>query len=123
MSNYDLQSLKRPFDNFNRLANFDGGIDRHDFFRTHSCSKRQQSRFGQGSRSIPKVQYSSDSVRTRYAAVLSPIDKFREQITRKHRFHEPDRPPSGHLAETQPRGETLDVKLTPQCGRCQMLSL
>jgi hypothetical protein len=56
-------------------------------------------------------------------AVLFRIDKFREQITGKHRLHEPDRPPSGHLAETQPRGETLDGKLAPEGGRCQMLSL
>src|SRR5436190_10530573 len=34
-SNQDLQASKRPFSNFNRLANFDGRIDGHYFFCTH----------------------------------------------------------------------------------------
>jgi hypothetical protein len=55
--------------------------------------------------------------------MLSGIDKFRKQIAAKHRLYEPDWPSSGHLADPQSRRETLDVKLTPDCGRGQMLSL
>ena len=122
-SNDDLQSLKRPFRNLNRLANFDGGIDSHDFFRTYSRLKRDHNIFGQGCQAIPKVDDPSDSVRTFNGAMLFSINKFREQITGKHRFHEPDWPSSGHLAETQSRREALDVKLTPERGRGQVLSL
>ncbi len=46
MSNHDLQSLKRAFRNLNRLANFDGGIDSHYFFRTHSGLKPNHNIFG-----------------------------------------------------------------------------
>jgi len=123
MSNHDLQSLKRPFCNLNRFANFDRGIDSHDFFRTHSRLKRDYNSFRQGCQAIPKADDPSDSVRTFNGAMLFRIDKFREQITGKHRLHEPDWPPLGHLAETQSRRETLDVKLTPERGRGQMLSL
>src|SRR5438874_1917370 len=123
MSNHDLQSLKRPFRNLNRLANFNGGIDSHDFFRTHSRLKRDHNIFRQGCQAIPKVDDPSDSVRTFNGTMLFPINKFREQITGKHRLHEPDWPSLGHLAETQSRRETLDVKLAPERGRGQMLSL
>ena len=122
-SNHDLQSLKSSLRNLNRLANFDGGIDRHDFFRTHSRLKRGHNIFRQGCQTIPKVDDSSDSVRTFNGAMLFSINKFREQITGKHRLHEPDWPSLGHPAETQSRRETLDVKLTPKRGRGQMLSL
>ena len=123
MSNHDLQSLKRSFGNLNRLANFDGGIDSHDFFRAHSRLKRDHNIFRQRRQALPKVEDPSDSVRTFNGAMLFRIDKFREQITGKHGLYEPDWPSSGHLAETQSRRETLDVKLTPDRGRGQMLSL
>src|SRR6266853_260246 len=123
MSNHALQSLKRSFRNLNRLANFDGGIDSHDFFRTHSRLKRGHNIFRQGCQAIPKVDDPSDPVRTFNGAMLFPINKFREQITGKHRLHEPDWPSSGHLAETQSRRKTLDVKLTPDRGRGRLLSL
>src|SRR5436190_4275824 len=55
--------------------------------------------------------------------MLSRIDKFRKQIAGKHRLHEPDWSPLGHLAETQSRRETLDAKLTPERGRGQVLAL
>ena len=47
MSHHDLQSLKRPFSNLNRLANFNRGIDSDDFFRTHSRLKRDHNIFRQ----------------------------------------------------------------------------
>jgi hypothetical protein len=123
MSNHDLQSLKRPFSNLNRLANFNRGIDSHDFFRTYSRLKRDHNIFRQRRQAVSKVYDPSDSVRTFNGAMLFRIDKFGEQITGKHRLHEPDWPSSRHLAETQSRRETLDVKLTPNRGRGQMLSL
>jgi len=123
MRNQDLQSLKGPFGNLNRLANFDGGIDGHDFFHAHSGLKSEHSSFRQGCQAIAKVDDPSNSVRTFNGAMLFRIDKFREQIAGKHRLYEPDWPPLGHLAETQARRETLDAKLTPERGRGQMLSL
>jgi hypothetical protein len=62
-------------------------------------------------------------MRTLYGAILRRIDKFCEQIARKHGLHEPNRAPLGHPAETQSRRETLDAKLTPERGRGQMLAL
>ena len=123
MSNHDLQSLKGPFRNLNRLANFDGGIDSHDFFRTHSGLKPNHNIFRQRCQAIAKVDDPSNSVRTFNGTMLFRIDKFREQIAGKHRLYEPDWPPLGHLAETQARRETLDAKLTPERGRGQMLAL
>ena len=122
MSNHGLQSSKRPFDNLNRLTNLDGGIDSHDFFRTHSRLKPDHNIFRQGCQAISKADDPSNSVRTFDGAMLFRIDKFREQIARKHRLYEPDWPPLGHLTETQTRRETLDAKLTERARR-QMLAL
>lgn len=121
MSNHGLQSSKRPFDNLNWLVNFDGGINSHDFFRTHCRLKPDHNIFRQGCKAIPKVNDPSDPVRTFNGAMLFPINKFREQITRKHRFYEPHRPPVGHLAKAQSRREALDAELTPEGDGSQML--
>jgi hypothetical protein len=122
-SNHDLQSSKRPFNNFNRLANFDGRIDGHDFFCTYCRLKPGHNVFRQGGEVIPKVDDSPDAVRSFNSAMLFRIHKFREQITGKHRFYEPDWPPVGHLAEAQSRRETLDAELTPESDGSQMLPL
>ncbi|HEY1578215.1 MAG TPA: hypothetical protein VGF82_14190 [Terracidiphilus sp.] len=122
-SNHDLQSLKRPFGNLNRLANFDGGINGHDFFYTDSRLKPGHNVFRQGCQAIPKVDDPPDAVRSFNSAMLFRIDKFREQITGKHRFYEPDWPPVGHLAKAQSRRETLDAELAPERDGSQMLPL
>jgi hypothetical protein len=122
MSNHDLQSLKRPFGNLNRLTNFDGGMDNHDFFRTHSRLKRDHNIFRQGCQAIPKVDDPSDSLRIFNGAMLRRIDKFREQIAGKHGLYEPNWSSLGHFSEAQSRRETLDLKSTPQRSRSQMLS-
>lgn len=123
MSNQSLQTLKRPFRNLNRLANFDRAIDGHDFFGTYSGLKPQHHIFRQRGQTIPKVNDSPDAVRSFNSAVLFRIDEFGEEITRKHGLYEPNRPPLSHPSETQSRRETLDTKLTPERGRGQMLSL
>src|SRR5206468_6659154 len=122
-SNHDLQSLEWPFGNLNRLTNFDGGIDSHDFISTHARLKPDHNVFRKGRQAIPKVDDPLDSVRTFSSAMLFRIDEFREQITWKHRLHEPHRPPVGHLAEAQSRRETLDAELTPEGDGSQMLPL
>src|SRR5436190_2201055 len=122
-SNHDLQSSKRAFNNLNRLADFDGRIDGHDFFRTHCRLKPGHNIFRQGCQTIPKVDDPPDAVRSFNSAMLFRIHKFREQITGKHRFYEPDWPPVGHLAEAQSRRETLDAELTPESDGSQMLPL
>ena len=55
--------------------------------------------------------------------MLGGIDKFGEQITGKHRFHEPHWPSSGQLAETQSGRQALNSEPTPQRDSSQMLSL
>src|SRR6266480_2877094 len=65
----------------------------------------------------------SNSVRTFNGAMLRRIDKFCEQIPRKHGLYKPNRAPLGHPSEAQSRRETLDAKLTPERGRGQMLAL
>ena len=122
-SNHDLQSSKRPFNNFNRLANFNGRIDGHDFFCTHSRLKPDHNVFRQGREVIAKVDDPPDAVRSFNSAMLFRIHKFREQITGKHRFYEPHWSPVGHLAEAQSRRETLDAELTPESDGSQMLPL
>ena len=122
-SNHDLQSLEWPFGNLNRLANFDGGIDSHDFISAHARLKRDHNVFRQGRQAVPKVDDPPDAVRSFNSPMLFRIEKFREQITRKHRFYEPHRPPVGHLAKAQSRREALDVELTPKGDGSQMLPL
>ena len=123
LSNQNLQASKRPFNNFNRLANFNGRIDGHDFFCAHSRLKRDDNIFRQGRQAIPKADDSPDAVRSFNSAMLFRIHKFREQITGKHRFYEPDRPPIGHLAKAQSGRETLDAELAPESDSSQMLPL
>ena len=36
MGNHDLQSLKRSFDDFNRLTDFDRAVESHDLFRAYA---------------------------------------------------------------------------------------
>ena len=122
MRDDDLQSLKRSFDNFNRLANFERAIDGHHFFRTHSRLKCNNHSFGQSCQAISKADDPLDSMRTFNGAMLLRINKFPEEIAGKHCLHEPDRSPLGQLSKTQSRRETLDLKLTPQRCRRQMLS-
>jgi hypothetical protein len=121
-SHQGLQSLKRPFRYLDRLADLERGIDSHDFFRPYFGLQANHYVFRQCCQAISKVDYPSYPVRTFNGTMLFRIDKFREQIAGKHRLYEPDWPPFGHLAETQARRETLDVKLTPERGRGQMLA-
>src|SRR6185437_5333393 len=100
-----------------------GAVQGHDLFRTDSRLERSHNIFRQGCQPIAKMDDPSNSVRTFNGAVLQRIDKFCEQIARKHRLYEPDRSSLGHPSETQSRRETLDAKLTPQCGGGQMLAL
>src|ERR1700730_6514397 len=123
MSNHDFQPLKGPFNDFNRLADFDGTIESHDLFRTDSRLERSYNIFRQGCQPIAKMENPSNSMRTFYGAMLLRIDKFCEQIAGKHCLYEPNRPPLGHPSESQPRRETVDAKMTPEGGRGQMLAL
>src|SRR5207237_8239146 len=123
MSNHDIKSLKRSIDDLNRLADLDGAIKSHDFFRTHSRLECSYNVFRQGCQPIAKMDNPSDAVRIFNGAVLGRVDKFCEQIARKHGLYKPDRAPLGHPSETQSRRETLDGKLTPERGRGQMLAL
>jgi len=123
MSNHGFKSLKGSIGDLNRLANFDGAIESHDLFRTHSRLQRCHNIFRQGGQPIAKMDNPSNSMRIFNGAMLRRIGKFREQIARKHGLYEPNRAPLGHFSETQSRGETLDAKLTPERGRGQMLAL
>src|SRR5439155_12219249 len=122
-SNHDLKSSERPFNNLNRLADFDGRIDGHDFFCTHSRLKPGHNVFRQGRQVIPKADDPADAVRSFNSAKLFRIHKFRKQITGKHRFYEPEWPPVGHLAKAQSRRETLDAELTPESDGSKILPL
>jgi hypothetical protein len=123
MSNHDIKSLKRSIDDLNRLADFDGAIESHDLFRTHTRLERSYNVFRQSCQPIPKMDNPSDAMRIFNGAVLGRIDKFREQIPRKHGLYKPDRAPLGHPSETQSRRKTLDGKMTPERDRGQMLAL
>ncbi len=123
MSNHDFKSLKRSIDDLNRLAYFDGAIQSHELFRTHSRLECSHNIFRQGCQPISKMDNPSDSMRTFNGAMLRRIDKFCEQIPRKHGFYEPNRAPLGHSSETQSGRETLDGKLTSERGRSQVLAL
>src|SRR6266478_6783305 len=123
MSDHAPQSLKRPFDNLNRLANLDGGIQSYHFLCARFRLKFCHNIFGQDCQAIPKADDPGDSVTIFHSAMLFRIHKFREQITGKHRFYQPDWPPVGHLAEAQSRRETLDAELTPESDGSQMLPL
>src|SRR5215831_11896606 len=123
MSNHDFQSLKRPVNDLNRLANFDRAIESYELFRTHSRLECGHNIFRQRCQPIPKVDNPSDSVRALNGATLDRIDKFCEQISRKHGLYKPNRSPLSHPSEAQSRRETLDAKLTPERGRGQMLPL
>jgi hypothetical protein len=121
MSNQGLQTSKRPFDNLNRFANFERGIDSHNLFLTYPGPKPDHNIFRQRCQMIPKVNDSPDAVRSFNSAVLFRIDEFGEEIAGEHGFYEPDWPSLGHPSETQSRRETLDAKLTPERGRGQVL--
>src|SRR6266540_337366 len=123
MSNHDFESLKGSFNDFNRLADFDGAIQSHNLFRTHSRLEFGHNIFRQSRQPIAKVNDPSDSMRIFNGAMLRRIDKFCEQIPRKHGFYEPNRAPLGHPSETQSGRETLDAKLTSERGRSQVLAL
>ncbi len=123
MSNHDFKSLKRSIDDLNRLAYFDGAIQSHELFRTHSRLECSHNIFRQGCQPISKMDNPPDSMRTFNGAMLRRIDKFCEQIPRKHGFYEPNGAPLGHPSETQSRRETLDAKLTSERGGSQVLSL
>jgi hypothetical protein len=122
-SNQNLKSLKGPFDDLNRLADFDRRIDGQDFFRAHARLKRDHDIFRQGRQPIAKVDDSADAVRSFDSAMLFRMHKFREQITGKHRFYEPDWPSAGHLAEAHSGRKTLDAELAPESDGRQMLPL
>src|SRR5216683_8115030 len=106
MSDQDFQPLKGPVYDLNRLADFDGTIESHNLFRTHSRLERGHNIFGQGCQPISKMDDPSNPVRIFNGAMLRRINKFCEQIARKHRLYEPNRPPLGHPSETQSRRET-----------------
>src|SRR4029453_3898824 len=123
MRNHDFKSLKGSIDYLDRLADFDGAIESHNFFRTHSRLERSHNIFRQGCQPIAKMDNPSNSMRIFNGAMLGGIDKFCEQVPRKHGPYEPNRAPLGHPSKTQSRRETLDSKLTPEGRRAQMLAL
>src|SRR5438876_10074924 len=108
MSNQDIKSLKRSIDDLNRLADFDGAIKSHDLFRTHSRLECSYNVLRQGCQPIAKMDNPSDAVRIVNGALLGRVDKFREQIARKHGLYKPDRPPWGHPSETPSTRKPLD---------------
>src|SRR5207244_4948823 len=108
MSNHDIKSLKRSIDDLNRLADFDGAIQSHDLFRTHSRLECSYNVFRQGCQPIAKMDNPSDAVRIFNGAVLGRVDKFCEQIARKHGLYKPYRAPLCHPSETVSRRETID---------------
>jgi hypothetical protein len=105
------------------LTDFDGTIESHYFFRTHSRLEPSHNSLRQSCQPIPKVDDPSNSMRILNGAMLRRIDEFCEQIAGKHGLYEPNWPSLGHPSEPQSRRETLDAKLTPERGRGQMLAL
>ena len=123
MRNHDLQALKGPVDDLNRLADFDGAIESYNLFRPHFRLKRGHNVFRQSRQPISKMDDPSNPMRVFNRAMLRCVDKFREKIARKHGFNEPNRAPLRHSSETQSGGETLYAKLTLERRRGQMLAL
>jgi len=122
MRNHDLQALKGPVDDLNRLADFDGAIESYNLFRPHFRLKRGHNVFRQSRQPISKMDDPSNPMRVFNRAMLRCVDEFCEKIAGKHCLDEPDWPPLGHLPETQSRGETLDAKLTLERNCSQMLA-
>jgi hypothetical protein len=55
--------------------------------------------------------------------MLKGMMKTGEDISGKHGFDEPDGSPSSHFAETQTRGETLNLQLVSEGLRGKVLTL
>src|SRR5436309_11752249 len=103
MGDYYFQSLKGTFTDLDRLADFDGAIEGHDLFRAHSRLECRHNIFRQSCQTVAKMDNASNSMRIFNGSMLRRIDKFCEQIARKHGLYEPNRPSLRHPSETQSR--------------------
>jgi hypothetical protein len=56
------------------------------------------------------------------APMLIRINELREEISGEHRFNEPDRTPTSHLAVTKSGRVTWNVELPPKSERGEMLA-
>jgi hypothetical protein len=124
-----LRALSPPRSPFWRIAQgtqterFEGGIDRHDFFCTHSGLKPNHDIFRQCCQAIPKSGRSLGLPENFQRRDVAPNRQISRTESRETWPLEPDWSSLGHFSEAQSRRERLDRELTPERGRGQMLSL
>ena len=111
-----FETLKRSFRNLYSLADLKRTIERNDLI-AGSTERIERCRFDYR-HMVPKANQSRDAVRMNHSPVKLCVNKFREQVTRKHRFHEPDRPAAGQFPEPNTRGDNRHQELaTKSCSR------
>ena len=118
-----LNTLKRAFRDTDRFSDLEVGRHRHDFVFSRVIFERCNRGDIQRGQMIAKMNNPLNSGRMLYSTVGFGVNKLREQVTWKHRFHEPDGAPSGELAETEARCEARYLQLLAQASGAQVLAL
>ena len=111
-----LKTLERSFRNLYGFADFKRTIERNDFVAGNP--ERIERRRFDCRHMVPKMHESRNAVRVNHPPVKFCINEFREQVTREHRFHEPDRPAGGQLPEPNARRDNRYLELPAEsCSR------
>jgi hypothetical protein len=113
---YRLESLERSFCNLDSLTDFKLTVERNDLIAGRA--KRVERRWIDCGHMVPKAHEARDSMRMNHAPVKFSVNKFCEQVARKHGFHEPDRATGGQFPKSNTWGYKLDLELTVEsCSR------
>ena len=104
------------------LPNMYFGIDRDDFICIARFLERRNQPGVDCGQVIAKLNDPLNARRMSDAAMLIRIDKVGEEISWEHRFDEPDRTATSHLAKTKPWRVTGNVELPAKSEGGKMLA-
>lgn len=118
-----LKAMQRTLDDLDRLPNLHGRVDRDDLIVTRAAAQRLDNMRGQSRDLFAKSHDVMNAGGILDRPVLRGIEEPGEDISRKHRFDEPDCAAFRRTSEPKPRGEARDVVLASETLGDEMLAL
>ena len=118
--NNSLETLQWSFSYLHSLTDFERTVER-DYLVAVRPEELERRRFN-CRHMVPKTHESRDAVCMNHPPVQFPVNKFCEQVARKHRFNKPDGPAAGQLPKPNARRNNRHLELTAESGGRYMFS-
>ncbi len=118
--NNSLETLQWSFSYLHSLTDFERTVERDDLVAVRP--EELECRRFNCRHMVPKTHESCDAVCMNHPPVQFPVNKFCEQVARKHRFNKPDGPAAGQLPKPNARRNNRHLELTAESGGRYMFS-